>query len=145
MDNETRLLVVDPETHESLRSLRLTATEEMAVLGTGPPSSSSPPASPSPPPSSVPSSPTKKRENGSVSKQPVALSGQVQKPTRRSPSKAAKKVSWPFTAARVITSITNLHDHHLYTYCEDTLTESQVTSIQSILVLCHAFVGLIWT
>ncbi|XP_042360336.1 Na(+)/H(+) exchange regulatory cofactor NHE-RF2 [Plectropomus leopardus] len=91
VDNETRLLVVDHETHESLRSLRLTATEEMAVLGTGPPSSSSPPASPSPPPSSVPSTPSKKRENGSVSKQPVALSGQVQKPTRRSPSKAAKK------------------------------------------------------
>lgn len=91
VDNETRLLVVDPETHESLRSLRLTATEEMAILGSGPPSSSSPPASPSIPPSSVPSSPSKKRENGSLSKQPVTLSSQVQKPTRRSPSKAAKK------------------------------------------------------
>lgn len=90
LDNETRLLVVDQETHESLRSLRLTATEEMAVIGARPPSSSSPPAS-------VPSSPSKKRENGSVSKQPVTLSGQVQKPTRRSPSKAAKKVSWPPT------------------------------------------------
>ncbi len=103
VDNETRLLVVDHETHESLRSLRLTATEEMAVLGAEPPSSSSPPASPSPAPSSVPSSPRKKRENGSVSKQPV------QKPTRRSPSKAAKKVSWPSTRTghvglRVITS-----------------------------------------
>ncbi|XP_035036627.1 Na(+)/H(+) exchange regulatory cofactor NHE-RF2 isoform X2 [Hippoglossus stenolepis] len=87
--NETRLLVVDNETHESLRSLRLTATEEMAVVGTGP--SSSPPVSPSP--SSVPSTPGKKRENGSVSKQPLTLSGQVQKPTRRSPSKAAKKVN----------------------------------------------------
>lgn len=91
VDNETRLLVVDPETHESLRSLRLTATEEMAVLGSGPPSSSSPPASPSTPQPSVPSSPSKKRENGSLSKQPVTLSSQVQKPTRRSPSKAAKK------------------------------------------------------
>ncbi|XP_070779356.1 Na(+)/H(+) exchange regulatory cofactor NHE-RF2 [Enoplosus armatus] len=92
VDNETRLLVVDQETHESLRSLRLTATEEMAVLGAAPPSSStSPPASPSLPPSSVPSSPSKKRENGSVSKQPVSPSSQVQKPTRRSPSKAAKK------------------------------------------------------
>ncbi|KAK9534955.1 hypothetical protein VZT92_007368 [Zoarces viviparus] len=92
MDNETRLLVVDNETHESLRSLRLTATEEMAVLVAEHPSSSSPPpASPSPSPSSVPSSPSKKRENGSVSKQPVTLSSQVQKPTRRSPSKAAKK------------------------------------------------------
>ncbi|XP_071330015.1 Na(+)/H(+) exchange regulatory cofactor NHE-RF2 [Trachinotus anak] len=91
VDNETRLLVVDHETHESLRSLRLTATEEMAVLGTGPPPSSSPPVPPSPSPSLVPSSPSKKRENGSVSKQPVTLSSQVQKPTRRSPSKAAKK------------------------------------------------------
>lgn len=93
VDNETRLLVVDHETHESLRSLRLTATEEMAIIGTGPPSSSSPQVSPSPTPPSVPSSPSKKQENGSVSKQPVALSGQVQKPTRRSPSKAAKKVN----------------------------------------------------
>ncbi|XP_040046372.2 Na(+)/H(+) exchange regulatory cofactor NHE-RF2 isoform X1 [Gasterosteus aculeatus] len=94
VDNETRLLVVDQETHDSLRSLRLTATEEMAVLMAGhPPSSSpsSPPASPSPPPPSDPSPPGKKRENGSVSKQPVTPSGQVQKPTRRSPSKAAKK------------------------------------------------------
>ncbi|XP_053194229.1 Na(+)/H(+) exchange regulatory cofactor NHE-RF2 [Scomber japonicus] len=91
VDNETRLLVVDPETHESLRSLRLTATEEMAVISTGLPSSSSPQPSPSPTPPSIPSSPSKKRENGSVSKQPVTLSGQVQKPTRRSPSKAAKK------------------------------------------------------
>lgn len=92
VNHETRLLVVDHETYESLRSLRLTATEEMAIVGTGaPPSSSSPPASPSPAPSSTPSSPIKKRENGSVSKQPVALSSQVQKPTRRSPSKAAKK------------------------------------------------------
>lgn len=95
VESETRLLVVDQETHESLRSLRLTPTEEMAIVRVSPPSSSSPPASPSPPPSSVPSSPSKKRENGSVSKQPVTPSSQVQKPTRRSPSKAAKKVSWP--------------------------------------------------
>ncbi|XP_029364080.1 Na(+)/H(+) exchange regulatory cofactor NHE-RF2 [Echeneis naucrates] len=91
VDNETRLLVVDHETHESLRALRLTATEEMAVLGTGPSSSSSPPATPSPPSSVALSSPSKKRENGSVSKQPAVLSSQVQKPTRRSTSKAAKK------------------------------------------------------
>uniref|UniRef100_UPI0037E7EE0C Na(+)/H(+) exchange regulatory cofactor NHE-RF2 n=1 Tax=Semicossyphus pulcher TaxID=241346 RepID=UPI0037E7EE0C len=92
VENETRLLVVDQETHESLRSLRLTATEDMAIIGAGHPSStSSAPASPSPPPSSVPSTPSKKRENGSVSKQPVTPSGQVQKPTRRSPSKAARK------------------------------------------------------
>uniref|UniRef100_A0A3P9IXG5 Na(+)/H(+) exchange regulatory cofactor NHE-RF n=1 Tax=Oryzias latipes TaxID=8090 RepID=A0A3P9IXG5_ORYLA len=87
VDHETRLLVVDNETHENLRSLRLTATEEMAILGSSAPTSSTPQASPSPAPSSTPSSPAKKRENGSVSKQ----SGQVQKPTRRSPSKAAKK------------------------------------------------------
>lgn len=91
VDLKTRLLVVDSETYESLRSLRLTATEEMAIVGSSS-SSSSPPASPSLAPSSTPSSPIKKRENGSVSKQPVALSTQVQKPTRRSPSKAAKKV-----------------------------------------------------
>ncbi|KAM9780033.1 Na(+)/H(+) exchange regulatory cofactor NHE-RF2-like [Neosynchiropus ocellatus] len=80
---ETRLLVVDQETHECLRNLRLTATEEMAILGVK--KTPSAPSSPSPSSSSTPSSPSKKRENGSVSKQPV------QKPTRRSPSKAAKK------------------------------------------------------
>lgn len=87
VDNETRLLVVDTETHEALRSLRLTATEEMAVLGTGKHDSSPSPAAS---PSSVPSPPSEKQENGSLSKLP----NQVQKPTRRSPSKAAKKVSW---------------------------------------------------
>ncbi|KAM3863625.1 Na(+)/H(+) exchange regulatory cofactor NHE-RF2 [Diretmus argenteus] len=95
IDHETRLLVVDRETDELLRSLRLTATEEMAVQVARPPSSSflasSPPASPSPSPSSAPSSPSKKRENGSLSKQPVTLTSQVPKPTRRSPSRAAKK------------------------------------------------------
>lgn len=91
VDNETRLLVVDPETHESLRNLRLTATEEMAVPGTEQLSSSPPPAAS---PSSVPSPPSKKQENGSVSKLPIAAINQVQKPTRRSSSKAAKKVSW---------------------------------------------------
>uniref|UniRef100_A0A3B5MJV1 PDZ domain-containing protein n=1 Tax=Xiphophorus couchianus TaxID=32473 RepID=A0A3B5MJV1_9TELE len=44
VENETRLLVVDQETYESLRSLHLTATEEMAVLGTEAlPAASSPP------------------------------------------------------------------------------------------------------
>ncbi|XP_028311456.1 Na(+)/H(+) exchange regulatory cofactor NHE-RF2 [Gouania willdenowi] len=80
LENETRLLVVDNETYEALRSLRLTATEEMAVLGTELSSSSSPAASSSKLPSSTPTSPIKKRENGSV-----------QKPSRRSLSKAAKK------------------------------------------------------
>lgn len=88
LDSETRLLVVDLETDERLRSLKLTATENMAIVGGTLQSSSSastPAPSPRPSTPSVPSSPTKKRENGSVSKQPV------QKPTRRSPSKAAKK------------------------------------------------------
>lgn len=88
VENETRLLVVDQETYENLRSLHLTATEEMAVLGTEAlPAAPSPAASPSPTPSSTPSSPIKKRQNGSVSKE----ASQVQKPTRRSPSKGAKK------------------------------------------------------
>lgn len=91
VDNETRLLVVDPETHESLRSLRLTATEEMAVSGTEQHNSCPPPTAS---PSSVPSPLSKKQENGLVSKQPITVSNQVQKPTRRSPSKAAKKVSY---------------------------------------------------
>lgn len=94
VDHETRLLVVDRETDEMLRSLRLTATEEMAIRVTGSPSAASPPPSPSPAPSSTPSSPSKKRENGSVSKQPLTLSSQVPKPTQRSPSRAAKKVRW---------------------------------------------------
>ncbi|XP_034046851.1 Na(+)/H(+) exchange regulatory cofactor NHE-RF2 isoform X2 [Thalassophryne amazonica] len=91
VDHETSLLVVDRETDEMLRSLRLTATKEMAICVTGPLPSSSPVPSPSPVPSSTQSSPRKKRENGSVSKQPGVLSSQVPKPTRRSPSKAAKK------------------------------------------------------
>ncbi|XP_071768425.2 Na(+)/H(+) exchange regulatory cofactor NHE-RF2 [Centroberyx gerrardi] len=105
VDDETRLLVVDRATDEMLRSLRLTATEEMAVrvAGPPPPSSSSPPASPSPSPapSSAPSSPSKKRENGSVSKQPAGLTGQVPKPTRRSPSRAAKKEALAHAQAQI--------------------------------------------
>ncbi|XP_038842098.1 Na(+)/H(+) exchange regulatory cofactor NHE-RF2 isoform X1 [Salvelinus namaycush] len=93
VEQETRLLVVDRETDEYLRSLRLVCTEEMAVRLGGPTSVSpaSPPASP--PPSSPPaSSPAAKRENGSVSKLPATLTREVPKPTRRSPSRAAKKV-----------------------------------------------------
>uniref|UniRef100_A0A8C8IH89 Na(+)/H(+) exchange regulatory cofactor NHE-RF n=1 Tax=Oncorhynchus tshawytscha TaxID=74940 RepID=A0A8C8IH89_ONCTS len=54
VEHETRLLVVDRETDEYLRSLRLVCTEEMAVRLGGPTSVSpaSPPASP--PPSSPP-------------------------------------------------------------------------------------------
>uniref|UniRef100_A0A8C6U7H7 PDZ domain-containing protein n=1 Tax=Neogobius melanostomus TaxID=47308 RepID=A0A8C6U7H7_9GOBI len=63
IENETRLLVVDPETYESLRSLHLTATEEMAIVGGGPRSSSSsstPAPSPRPSTPSIPSTPTKR-------------------------------------------------------------------------------------
>ncbi|CAB1342415.1 unnamed protein product [Coregonus sp. 'balchen'] len=91
-----QLLVVDRETDEYLRSLRLVCTEEMAVRLGGPTSVS--PASPlaSPPPSSPPASlPAAKRENGSVSKLPATLTREVPKPTRRSPSRAAKKVRTP--------------------------------------------------
>ncbi|XP_028842311.1 Na(+)/H(+) exchange regulatory cofactor NHE-RF2 isoform X2 [Denticeps clupeoides] len=81
VEQETRLLVVDRETDEYLRSLRLTCTEDMAVR-IGPFSSS---CSSSPPPTPG------KRENGSVSKLPMTVTSEVIKPSRRSPSRAAKK------------------------------------------------------
>lgn len=87
VEHETRLLVVDRETDEYLRSLRLVCTEEMAVRLGGLTS-----VSPSSPPAS---SPAAKRENGSVSKLPATLTREVPKPTRRSPSRAAKKVRTP--------------------------------------------------
>ncbi|XP_035383700.1 Na(+)/H(+) exchange regulatory cofactor NHE-RF2 isoform X4 [Electrophorus electricus] len=74
VEDETRLLVVDRQTDECLRSLRLTCTEDMATN-----------VSPSPAP------PPGKRENGSVSSPPAALTGEVPKPRRRSPSHAGKK------------------------------------------------------
>ncbi|XP_028979518.2 Na(+)/H(+) exchange regulatory cofactor NHE-RF2 isoform X1 [Esox lucius] len=86
VENQTRLLVVDRETDEYLRSLRLVCTEEMAVHLAGPAS-----GCPSSRPDS-PSSPAAKKENGSVSKPPAALTREVPKPTRRSPSRSAKKV-----------------------------------------------------
>uniref|UniRef100_A0A3Q2XVK5 NHERF family PDZ scaffold protein 2 n=1 Tax=Hippocampus comes TaxID=109280 RepID=A0A3Q2XVK5_HIPCM len=46
VENETRLLVVDQETHERLRNLRLTATEEMAIPGEEPPPPFLPPDPP---------------------------------------------------------------------------------------------------
>ncbi|XP_030646069.1 Na(+)/H(+) exchange regulatory cofactor NHE-RF2 [Chanos chanos] len=55
IEHETRLLVVDRETDEYLRSLRLTCTEEMAIRVSPSSSSSSPPPTPN------------KRENGSPS------------------------------------------------------------------------------
>ncbi|KAF4092687.1 hypothetical protein AMELA_G00023630 [Ameiurus melas] len=77
MEHETRLLVVDRETDEYLRSLRLTCTEDMAVRVSPSASSSSPPPTHS------------KRENNSVSKLPT--SREIPKPSRRSPSRATKK------------------------------------------------------
>ncbi|XP_054616776.1 Na(+)/H(+) exchange regulatory cofactor NHE-RF2 [Dunckerocampus dactyliophorus] len=99
VDNVTRLLVVDQDTHECLRNLRLTPTEEMAVPGAEPPPRfTPPPPHPTPSPSSsVPSSPSKKKqENGSAVLQSMlqrSQSCQVQKPTRRLPSSAVKKGS----------------------------------------------------
>lgn len=78
MEHETRLLVVDRETDEYLRSLRLTCTEDMAVRVSLSASSSSPPLTP------------RKRENNSMSKLPT--SREIPKPSRRSPSRAIKKV-----------------------------------------------------
>ncbi|KAK3520401.1 hypothetical protein QTP70_024147 [Hemibagrus guttatus] len=78
LEQETRLLVVDRETDEYLRSLRLTCTEDMAVRINPSTSSSSPPPTPS------------KRENNSVSKLPTGR--EIPKPSRRSPSRATKKV-----------------------------------------------------
>ncbi|GAA6105218.1 Na(+)/H(+) exchange regulatory cofactor NHE-RF2 isoform X2 [Tachysurus ichikawai] len=75
---ETRLLVVDRETDEYLRSLRLTCTEDMAVRVNPSASSSSPPSTPS------------KWENNSVSKLPTGH--EIPKPSRRSQSRATKKL-----------------------------------------------------
>ncbi|XP_066545105.1 NHERF family PDZ scaffold protein 2 [Amia ocellicauda] len=79
LENETRLLVVDRETDEYLKSLRLTCTEEMARTGivlTTP--------GPTPQPA--------KRENGL--KQPVMLSSEEHKRVpKRTPSQNVKKES----------------------------------------------------
>ncbi|KAJ7989359.1 hypothetical protein DPEC_G00303710 [Dallia pectoralis] len=100
MENQTRLLVVDRETDEYLRSLRLVCTEEMATRLAGPTteSTTSRPASPS--------SPAAKKENGSVSKLPATLTREVPKPTRRSPSKANKKEALAQTQAHSRTQVT---------------------------------------
>lgn len=82
VENRTRLLVVDPETHDALRSVHLTPTEDMAVIAAS--LGASPPSSPA---QSTPAPPHREQPlNGSVSKQ----QNPVQKPTRRSPSKAAR-------------------------------------------------------
>lgn len=96
LDGETRLLVVDRETDEYLRSLRLTCTEDMAVRVT--PSSPSPSGTShtgttaTPSSSSAPPTPSK-RHNGPAPKStpttPVIQSSEPPKPSRRSPSRAA--------------------------------------------------------
>ncbi|KAM9785022.1 Na(+)/H(+) exchange regulatory cofactor NHE-RF2 isoform X2 [Syngnathus typhle] len=89
VENETRLLVVDQETHDYLRNLRLTATEEMAIPGEEPPPPFSPPD---------PTSPSKDKledgRNGSAMLESMlqrSTSCQVPKRTRRLPSSASKK------------------------------------------------------
>ncbi|KAJ8251519.1 hypothetical protein GJAV_G00222220 [Gymnothorax javanicus] len=80
LELETRLLVVDRDTDEYLRSLRLNCTEDMAV-GEKTASAASSPATPS------------KRENGSIPKPPRSSSPAEEevKPSKRSPSRAGKK------------------------------------------------------
>ncbi|XP_051996141.1 Na(+)/H(+) exchange regulatory cofactor NHE-RF2 isoform X2 [Xyrauchen texanus] len=76
VEHETRLLVVDRETDEYFRSLRLTCTEEMAIRET--PLAKTPSPSPS----------SSKQGNGSVSKRM-----EISKPIRKPPSRAPKKVN----------------------------------------------------
>ncbi|XP_019744220.1 Na(+)/H(+) exchange regulatory cofactor NHE-RF2-like [Hippocampus comes] len=100
VENETRLLVVDQETHERLRNLRLTATEEMAIPGEEPPPPFLPPDPPSAAPTLLPASPSEDKpeeeRNGSAMLQSMlqrSTSCQVPKHTRRLPSLAVKKVN----------------------------------------------------
>ncbi|KAG2456193.1 Na(+)/H(+) exchange regulatory cofactor NHE-RF2 [Polypterus senegalus] len=79
LELETRLLVVDKETDEFLRSLHLTATEEMAHTGI-----------------LVPASPQDVKENGTFWKQPSMLSsGEMNKQSPRSTLDNGRKVSRP--------------------------------------------------
>ncbi|KAK9978129.1 hypothetical protein ABG768_019897 [Culter alburnus] len=78
VEHETRLLVVDRETDEYFRSLRLTCTEEMAIRTS--PAATTPSPSPS----------TSKQGNGSVSKR-----SEISKPIRKPPSRAPKKEVQP--------------------------------------------------
>ncbi|XP_035252852.1 Na(+)/H(+) exchange regulatory cofactor NHE-RF2 [Anguilla anguilla] len=95
LEHETRLLVVDRDTDEYLRSLRLACTEDMAVQEKAEsPASASPAASPAASPVASPvASPAtpSKRENGSISKPPRSSSLVGAKPSKRSPSRAGKK------------------------------------------------------
>ncbi|XP_041939265.1 Na(+)/H(+) exchange regulatory cofactor NHE-RF2 [Alosa sapidissima] len=88
LEGETRLLVVDRETDEYLRSLRLTCTEDMAVRITASSAAVATATSPAPSTPSPPPTPSKRHNNGSAPKRTPA---DPPKPTRRSPSRAAKK------------------------------------------------------
>ncbi|KTF77748.1 hypothetical protein cypCar_00027042, partial [Cyprinus carpio] len=74
VEHETRLLVVDRETDEYFRRLRLSCTEDMAIRMS--PAATTPSPSPS----------TSKQGNGSVSKRL-----EISKPIRKPPSRAPKK------------------------------------------------------
>uniref|UniRef100_W5M5J4 SLC9A3 regulator 2 n=1 Tax=Lepisosteus oculatus TaxID=7918 RepID=W5M5J4_LEPOC len=79
LESETRLLVVDRETDEYLKGARLTCSEDMARGAVSGPT-------PRPPPS--------KKENGSILKQPVALSNEEPKRVaKRTPPPAGKQES----------------------------------------------------
>uniref|UniRef100_A0A8C1U877 Na(+)/H(+) exchange regulatory cofactor NHE-RF n=1 Tax=Cyprinus carpio TaxID=7962 RepID=A0A8C1U877_CYPCA len=80
VEHETRLLVVDRETDEYFRSLRLTCTEEMAIRIS--PAATTPSPSPS----------TSKKGNGSVSKRPE-ISKPIRKPLSRAPKKEVQRSS----------------------------------------------------
>uniref|UniRef100_A0A8C1NX76 Na(+)/H(+) exchange regulatory cofactor NHE-RF n=1 Tax=Cyprinus carpio TaxID=7962 RepID=A0A8C1NX76_CYPCA len=78
VEHETRLLVVDRETDEYFRRLRLSCTEDMAIRMS--PAATTPSPSPS----------TSKQGNGSVSKRL-----EISKPIRKPPSRAPKKEAQP--------------------------------------------------
>ncbi|XP_072560946.1 Na(+)/H(+) exchange regulatory cofactor NHE-RF2 [Paramormyrops kingsleyae] len=80
VEHETRLLVVDRETDEYLRSMRLSCTDDSTATG-----GSEVPSSPS----HVPS----RKENGSVSRQVVRLANEKPRLTKSSPSRSTKKES----------------------------------------------------
>ncbi|KAG7491423.1 hypothetical protein MATL_G00003420 [Megalops atlanticus] len=81
VEHETRLLVVDPEMDTYLKSLRLTCTEEMAAATKASKSPVTTPVTPS------------RKENGSVSKQPITLTSEEPKANKRSPSQNGRKES----------------------------------------------------
>lgn len=82
MEGETRLLVVDKETDEFLRSLRLTCTEEMAHTGIVVKPEALPVKSPT-------------SDNGKVWKPPMETGSRSKKRHKHSTSsESGKKVSW---------------------------------------------------